>query len=103
MANITHVAATSGSGENDTNFGADVFFFGNNENFQLGTGKRSNVSTPTYIQPLGMTAPKSLPGLQLQRLQLTPGKKITFAGRSVWVEQKVECGRQCTAVYSAVM
>jgi alpha-tubulin suppressor-like RCC1 family protein len=103
MANITRVGADSKTSQNDTNWGSDVYFFGNNENFQLGTGKRTNLSIPTHIQPLGTNTTKPVPGKEFDRFQLTPAKKITFTGRSVWVEQRVECGRQCSAVYSAVL
>jgi len=103
MANITRVGANIRTSQNDTNWGSDVYFFGNNENFQLGTGKRANLSVPTHIQPLGTNVNKPVPGKELDRFQLTPAKKITFAGRSVWVEQRVECGRQCSAVYSATL
>jgi hypothetical protein len=34
------------------------------------------------------------------RFQITPRKKIKFDGRWVEVEQRVECGRNVTAVYS---
>jgi alpha-tubulin suppressor-like RCC1 family protein len=103
MANITRVGANSSTSANDTNWGSDVYFFGHNENFQLGTGRRANQSIPTHILPLGMNTSKLLPGQEFDRFQLTPAKKITFAGRSVWVEQRVECGRQCSAVYSAAL
>lgn len=101
MDNITSVGTNSRSGANDTNFGADVYFFGNNEHFQLGTGKRANLTVPTHIPALGTAS--SVVGKDFDRFQLTPAKKITFAGRSVWVEQRVECGRLCSAVYSAAL
>jgi alpha-tubulin suppressor-like RCC1 family protein len=108
MANITRVAASDRTGENDTNYGADVYFFGNNEHFQIGNGKRANLSVPTHIQPLNQVVTKQATGSEdvvkeFDRFQLTPPKKITFAGRSVWVEQRVVTGRQCSAVYSAVL
>ncbi|KAF2663472.1 mitochondrial protein-like protein Fmp25 [Microthyrium microscopicum] len=104
MANITRVAAGKG-GETDTNWGADVYFWGNNEHFQLGTGKRNNVTSPTHIAPLGSgkVTKSSQDGMVMERFQLTPKKTITFAGRSVAVEQRVECGRNVSAVYSAAV
>jgi hypothetical protein len=99
MSNITRVAADSRTGRNDTNYGSDIFFFGNNENFQLGTGKRTNLSNPSYIQPLDIDI---IPDLRMQRFQITPGHKVKVNGRSVWLEQRVECGRQITAIYSGV-
>jgi alpha-tubulin suppressor-like RCC1 family protein len=102
MGNITRVSASSRSGSNDTNWGSDVFFFGNNEHFQLGNGKRANLSLPTPVPALG--AKKDAQNdMDIDRLQLTPSKSITFAGRSVKVEQRLECGRQCSAVFSAIV
>jgi hypothetical protein len=34
------------------------------------------------------------------RFQITPRKKIRVNGRNVSVEQRIECGRGVTAVYS---
>ena len=42
--------------DNDTNWGRDILFWGNNEFYQIGSGKRNNVATPTYIQPLDQQA-----------------------------------------------
>ena len=50
MANITNIDASSSA--HDVNYGFDVLFFGNNEFYQLGTGKRNNSNVPVYIQPL---------------------------------------------------
>jgi alpha-tubulin suppressor-like RCC1 family protein len=103
MANITSVTGRSGRGKHDSNWGSDVFFFGKNDNFQLGTGKRTNACVPTQIQPIGTRANGDLPGTETDPFQLEPPKNITFAGRSVWVEQRLECGRQCTAIYSSAV
>lgn len=102
MANITHVAG-QGTKAGESHWGSDVYFFGNNENFQLGTGKRNNLASPTHIQPLGIKSGASTEGLETDRFQLTPAKRVTVAGRSVQVEQRVECGRQNSAVYSAAI
>jgi alpha-tubulin suppressor-like RCC1 family protein len=98
--------------DNDTNWGRDILFWGNNEFYQIGSGKRSNVATPTYIQPLDQTAEqeraanamgvKALREKEMHRFQITPRQKVKVNGRIVEFEQKVECGRGCTAVYSAV-
>ena len=40
------------SAATDTNFGADILWWGGNEHYQLGTGKRNNVNSPVYIGPL---------------------------------------------------
>lgn len=100
MDNVVHLGASDRSSENDTNWGADVLWWGNNEYYQLGTGKRNNVSNPTYIQPLDIAADKEKGRREEHRFQITPRHKIRFAGRNVSVEQRIECGRGATAVYS---
>ncbi|TID13925.1 Regulator of chromosome condensation RCC1 [Venturia nashicola] len=102
MDNITYVHAHDKSSENDTNWGADIVFFGNNESYQLGTGKRNNVSNPIYIQPLDSEAEKGYRGKEPHRFQITPKKKVKVNGRNVELEQRIECGRGVTAVYSGV-
>jgi alpha-tubulin suppressor-like RCC1 family protein len=97
MDNITSVSAK------DSHWGSDVYFFGNNQSFQLGTGKRNNLALPSHIKPLGIKLDGSTEGLETDRFQLTPAKKVTVAGRSVQVEQRIECGRQNSAVYSAAI
>lgn len=98
--------------ENDTNWGRDILFWGNNEFYQIGSGKRSNVATPTYIQPLDQQAESEraasvtmvgkLREKEMHRFQISPRAKVKVNGRNVEIEQKVECGRGVTAVYSAV-
>ena len=105
MANVTHTGASaaSHSSENDTNWGADILFWGGNEFYQLGTGKRNNVNTPTYIQPLDQISERKIRGKEEHRFQITPRSTARLGdGRKVTMEQRVECGRACTAVYSAV-
>ncbi|KAH7095270.1 regulator of chromosome condensation 1/beta-lactamase-inhibitor protein II [Paraphoma chrysanthemicola] len=116
MDNVASVAVSSRASskltDNDTNWGRDILFWGNNEFYQIGSGKRSNVATPTYIQPLDQTAEqeraanalgvKAMREREQHRFQITPRNKIRVNGRMVEFEQKVECGRGCTAVYSAV-
>lgn len=98
LKNVTYLDATSRSSENDTNWGADVLWWGGNEYYQLGTGKRNNISTPSYIGPLdgGEGGEKR----DAHRFHLTPRKKVNIGGRNVFVEQRIECGRYVTAVYS---
>lgn len=112
VASVIVSGRTSRLTDNDTNWGRDILFWGNNEYYQIGSGKRSNVATPTYIQPLDQTAEqeraanaagvKALREREMHRFQITPRQKVRVNGRSVEFEQKVECGRGCTAVYSAV-
>ncbi|KAF1977076.1 RCC1/BLIP-II [Bimuria novae-zelandiae CBS 107.79] len=121
MDNVASVAVPAasprspGSGKltpNDTNWGRDILFWGNNEFYQIGTGKRNNQPSPTYIQPLDQAAEAEREkGLgffgekrekEMHRFQITPRTKVKVNGRNVEMEQKVECGRGVTAVYSAV-
>jgi len=110
MKNITYLSASDKTSTDDTNWGADIVFWGGNEHYQLGTGKRNNVSQPVYIQPLDMQAEvkrakKSSGGREEHRFHITPRQTARLGkdgkGRKVSVEQKVECGRYCTAVYSS--
>lgn len=108
LGNVTSVnASASKSEENATNWGADIVWWGGNEFFQVGTGKRSNVNSPTYIGPLDGgegDAEKGREG-EKHRFQIAPRTTVKLGeggkGRKVSVEQKVECGRFVTAVYSA--
>ncbi|KAI9670267.1 MAG: hypothetical protein M1831_006481 [Alyxoria varia] len=89
----------------DTNWGSDVLFFGNNEHFQLGTGKRNNVVVPTYIRPLDRTAEVTegkRPRGEEHRFHATPWTKVRVGDRWVGFEQRVVCGRGVSAVYSGV-
>ncbi|KAJ4412711.1 hypothetical protein N0V91_000473 [Didymella pomorum] len=115
MDNVASVVTTAKSRkltENDTNWGRDILFWGNNEYYQIGSGKRSNVATPTYIQPLdqqaeneraaSVTAVGKMREKDMHRFQISPRARVKVNGRNVEIEQKVECGRGVTAVYSAV-
>ncbi|KAF2851198.1 mitochondrial protein-like protein Fmp25 [Plenodomus tracheiphilus IPT5] len=118
LDNVASVAVSGKSRkltENDTNWGRDILFWGNNEYYQIGSGKRSNLATPAYIQPLDQAAEderaanvaagsvaKQLREKEMHRFQITPRNRVKVGGRTVDMEQKVECGRGCTAVYSAV-
>lgn len=104
MDNVTHVRAgqsSSTDSRNDTNWGADVLWWGGNEYFQLGMGRRNNVANPTYIAPLDSAAEKERAKRKEEhRFQITPRHEVKFNGRQVSMEQRVECGRMTTAVYS---
>ncbi|PBP19205.1 hypothetical protein BUE80_DR009987 [Diplocarpon rosae] len=100
MDNVTHLGASKHSSHNDTNWGADILLWGGNEFYQVGNGKRNNVNNPTYIAPLDLQAEKEKGRREEHRFQITPRTKIVLGGRSVSVEQRIECGRGVTAVYS---
>lgn len=107
MDNVTRTNVSSRASENETNWGADVLFWGGNEHYQLGTGKRSNLNMPTYIGPLdgGLGDAKRGRKGEVHRLCLTPKQTVRIGeggkGRKVTLEQKVECGKYVTGVYSA--
>lgn len=120
LDNVASVAVSGKSRsltENDTNWGRDILFWGNNEYYQIGTGKRSNLATPAYIQPLDQAAENERAASvttaaggvgqrrekEMHRFQITPRNRVKVGGRTVDLEQKVECGRGCTAVYSAAV
>ncbi|KAH0564772.1 hypothetical protein GP486_001842 [Trichoglossum hirsutum] len=102
MDNVTHVGANAKTPENDTNYGADVLWWGGNEFYQLGTGKRNNLSSPSYIAPLDTDADKEKGRRGENRFQITPRKLVRVNERNVNLEQRVECGRGVSAVYSGV-
>lgn len=106
MDNVTHLGAKKDSNEHDTNFGADVLWWGGNEHYQLGTGKRNNVNNPAYIGPLHADVDRLRGQKDEHRLQITPMGTARIGeggkGRKVRMEQRVECGRMVSAVYSAV-
>lgn len=106
LDNLTHLSATSKTAANDTNFGADILWWGGNEYYQLGTGKRNNVNIPVYIGPLDGGQGDAEHGRkgETHRFQITPRTTVHLGeggkGRTASVEQRVECGRYVTAVYS---
>lgn len=103
MGNFTHVRAgpsSSADSANDTNWGADVLWWGGNEFFQLGLGKRNNIATPLYLAPLD--GGEKGRGRNDHRFQVTPRHVGTVGDRKVSFEQRVECGRMISAVYSGV-
>ncbi|KAK4664968.1 uncharacterized protein QC763_509300 [Podospora pseudopauciseta] len=117
----THVCAvmdnvhdSKGNSKGGPQFGNDVLFWGGNESYQLGTGKRNNTNVPIYIGALdgdSVGAGKMDGELGRNRLQIAPRARVNLLtdkggkagkGRQVDVEQRVECGRCVSAVYSAV-
>lgn len=102
LDNVTYLSANPRTSENDTNWGADCLWWGGNEFYQLGTGKRNNVATPVYIRPLDMESEIQAGRKEEHRFHVTPRSKVKFGGRNVDLEQRVECGRSVTAVYSGV-
>lgn len=103
MSNITFLDTNEKSTDDTTNWGADVVWWGGNEFYQLGTGKRNNVATPLYIQPLDMASEIEVRGKEVHRFHITPRHNVKVkGGRTVSMEQRIECGRNVTAVYSGV-
>ncbi|KAJ5561800.1 hypothetical protein N7535_003738 [Penicillium sp. DV-2018c] len=90
---------TKDSLDQSEDFGYDALWWGGNEHFQLGTGKRSNQSKPVYIN----APPENKKTPQAEaRLQIIPRHKGKVGNRNVSMEQRVECGRHVSAIYSAV-
>lgn len=99
LDNKTHVStATTDSLDKSQDFGYEAFWWGGNEHFQLGTGKRTNLSKPSYIK-----APAESKKQEAEaRLQIMPRHKGKVGKRTVSMEQRVECGRHVSALFSAV-
>jgi alpha-tubulin suppressor-like RCC1 family protein len=108
MDNVTETSLAQRASANETYWGADVLFWGGNEHFQLGNGKRNNQNAPTYIGPLDGGAGDAERGRkgERHRLCLTPRSTARIGeggkGRKMTLEQKVECGQFVTGVYSSV-
>lgn len=111
LDNATSAQARTTSGSTPTNWGSDVVWWGGNEFYQLGTGKRSNLNEPAHIAPLDVgggsnsARAAAVASGNAGRLQLTPRATVRIGeggkGRKVSLEQRIECGRFATAVYSA--
>lgn len=100
MTNWTNLDATNRGSQSDINWGEDALWWGGNEFYQLGTGKRNNLCHPTYINP---PADVELPESQGEhRFQITPHHVVKVGGKKTNMEQRVECGNNITAVYSGV-
>ncbi|KAI0440888.1 RCC1/BLIP-II [Xylaria telfairii] len=108
MKNVTHVNASNKTSDQGTNWGADVLWWGGNEHYQLGTGRRNNVAIPMYIGPLDGGEGDAEKGRkeEMHRFQIAPRATVRLGeggkGRKATVEQRVECGRFVSAVYSSV-
>lgn len=105
-AGNTHAAAVLGPQFPDGNsnaaiHGLDLLVWGENSSYQLGTGKKSNLSKPTYIAPPG-GADAGNPAMDGNRFQITPPRTAEINGRRVKFEQRVACGKNVTGVYCAV-
>lgn len=109
VAGTNHVAAVMAAKASGASkeAGADVLVWGGNEHYQLGTGKRTNLHTPTFVA--GLDSPSrvqdEIVSGEDQRLQLAPRRTVRLdegKGRKVAFEQRVECGGYVTAVYSGV-
>lgn len=101
LNNYTNVSNSRKGPQADANWGSDILCWGGNEFYQLGTGKKNNVSFPSHINP-----PADLDTKQSQtedhRFQISPRRTVRVGGRRISFEQRIECGRNITAIYSAV-
>lgn len=95
-------APTSGPLDNGSNWGLDAVWWGGNEFFQLGTGKRNNVPKPAYINAPPDPEEQDDDSNQEARLQIMRRHKGKVDGRKMSMEQRVECGKHVSAIYSAV-
>ncbi|KAK1145574.1 hypothetical protein N8T08_004132 [Aspergillus melleus] len=101
MDNRTHMdASPTSSLDNDNDWGFDALWWGGNEHYQLGTGKRSNLSKPSYI--LAPHEGSKEDKKEEARLQIMPRHKGKVGSRTVSMEQHVVCGRHISAIYSSV-
>ncbi|RMJ27430.1 hypothetical protein PHISP_01686 [Aspergillus sp. HF37] len=98
MDNKPHLESTNTPSDKTEEWGYDMLLWGGNEHFQLGTGKRSNMSKPGYINASSNAEGNAL---QEARLQIMPGHRGKVGNRTVDMEQKVECGRYVSAIYAA--
>ncbi|KAF3906492.1 hypothetical protein ABW20_dc0106725 [Dactylellina cionopaga] len=104
MSNLANVDGSSRK-ETDINFGNDILFFGGNEFYQLGNGKRANVNVPTHVPPVDPVSDSALGKRSEHRFQVVPEKKVTILDqdskrRSVKIEQRVVAGRGLTGCYA---
>ncbi|BCR85625.1 RCC1 domain-containing protein [Aspergillus chevalieri] len=100
MGNSTHIhSASTKALETNEDWGYDALWWGGNEHYQLGTGKRSNLARPTYINAPPAPEDKDK---EEARLQVMPRHKGKAGKRTLTMEQRVECGRHVSGLYSAV-
>ncbi|KAJ5141258.1 hypothetical protein N7476_008999 [Penicillium atrosanguineum] len=97
--NTSLSSAKTDSLDKAEDFGYEVFWWGGNEHFQLGTGKRTNLAKPNHIKAPPQTKKQQETEA---RLQIMPRHKGPVGKRNVSMEQRVECGRHVSAIYSAV-
>lgn len=98
LNNQTHLNRSTTSLEGADDAGLDVLWWGGNEHFQLGTGKRSNLSKPAHITvPSEDVSDNKEPA----RLQIMPVHRGTVKDRSFNMRQRVECGRHVSAIYTS--
>ena len=114
LDNVAYVGAETDD-FHDVNWGRDVFLWGGNADYQMGTGKRNNRATPEYIQPMESRAETMAvrSGWQPEsgdhkRFQLTPAKVITVKtadghSKKMNVEQAVVAGDKVTACYARLV
>ncbi|RDW86324.1 RCC1 domain-containing protein [Aspergillus mulundensis] len=100
LDNQTHLNRSTAALEGADDAGLDVVWWGGNEHFQLGTGKRSNLSQPAHINVSSDTVPDV--NKEPARLQIMPAYRGTVGGRSFDMRQRVECGRHISAIYTAL-
>ncbi|KAL4897047.1 hypothetical protein BDV59DRAFT_190886 [Aspergillus ambiguus] len=97
MDNKVHMKASPTTSLNETDdWGYDALWWGGNEHFQLGTGKRTNMSKPAYIN----SPPENGKEDEEARLQIMPRHKAKAGSRTVSMEQRVVCGRHVSGIYS---
>ncbi|KAL2809805.1 hypothetical protein BJX63DRAFT_423564 [Aspergillus granulosus] len=85
LGNQTHLDRRSSSTLDKTDdAGLDVLWWGGNEHFQLGTGKRSNLSKPTHIN----APPENVSDKEVARLQIMPPHRATIGNRNVNLRQR---------------
>ncbi|KAJ5887954.1 hypothetical protein N7495_007995 [Penicillium taxi] len=100
LENKTNLTTKTSDSLHKTNdWGYEAFWWGGNEHFQLGTGKRSNQPRPTYIKAPSQSIKNPEPEA---RLQIMPRHKGKVGNRTISMEQRIECGRHVSAIYSAV-
>ncbi|KAK6536271.1 hypothetical protein TWF281_000513 [Arthrobotrys megalospora] len=95
------MSSQQNAGASNIELGNDILFFGGNEFYQLGNGKRTNQNVPAYISPIDAGSGRKSD----DRFQVVPGKKVKFLdenlkSRSARIEQRVVAGRGLTGCYA---
>jgi hypothetical protein len=117
--NSTHVAVVLDDSVTDPitkqSFGNDVFVFGHNAEYQLGTGKRSNLAIPQHIPPspyrLTQEVENMLADLKTKgesksveegtdsgTVSHMPHNRMQLAPRKGKLEERIVCGCECALV-----